>query len=384
MRRILLIAVSAGATALCCGAAAGANGTWTIQETPNLPGYFSELNGVSCASAASCIAVGEGIGQVLLAEQWNGSTWALQKVPLPSGGSELAFQAVACVSPTACTAVGSYTRHGMGVPLAERWNGVKWAVQATPVPSGESGIGSYALAVSCISSSNCTLAGAYPNSAGSTVTLVEHWNGSAWTIQPTPNPSGAAESVLSGISCTSAANCTATGWYEKTSHGIDLTLAEHWNGRIWAIQPTPNPSGSARNGADLFAVSCTSTTNCIGAGDYTNRTGTGFPLAERWNGRKWKVQPTAVPSPAAVPAFLGISCTSASSCTAVGVYEKGPLGRNLTLIEHWNGRAWAVQASPNPPGQVWLIGVSCQSTAGCTAVGFYGHQLHQKTLAEHN
>jgi hypothetical protein len=384
MRRILLIAVSAGAVVLCCGAAAGASSKWTIQKTPDLPGYFSELNGISCASATSCIAVGEGIGQVLLAERWNGSTWALQKVPLPPGGSNLSLQSVACVNPAACMAVGFYTRRGMGAPLAEQWNGVKWAPQATPIPSGESGIGSYALTVSCISPTNCTMAGGYPTSSGATVTLVEHWNGRRWAIQPTPNPSGATESVLSGISCTSAANCTATGWYEKPNIGTDLTLAEHWNGRRWEIQPTPDLPGSARNGGDLFAVSCISATNCIAAGDNSSKATVELPLAERWNGRKWRIQSAAVPSPAANTAFLGISCTSASNCTAVGTYQKGLFTRNLPLIEHWDGRAWALQASPSPPRQVLLVGVSCLPTAECTAVGFYGHQLHQRTLAEHN
>jgi hypothetical protein len=45
------------------------------------------------------------------------------------------------------------------------------------------------------------------------VTLAEHWNGSRWAIQPTPNPTGQAPSVLSGVSCTAATACTAVGDY---------------------------------------------------------------------------------------------------------------------------------------------------------------------------
>lgn len=56
--------------------------------------------------------------------------------------------------------------------------------------------------VACTSSSACTVVGSYQNSAGTTVTLAEQWNGGGWTIQTTPNPEGAAEWAFTGISCT--------------------------------------------------------------------------------------------------------------------------------------------------------------------------------------
>ena len=59
----------------------------------------------------------------------------------------------------------------------------------------------------------CTAVGDYGNSSGNDVTLAERWNGSSWKIQPTPNPTGQAASVLSGVSCTAATACTAVGDY---------------------------------------------------------------------------------------------------------------------------------------------------------------------------
>jgi hypothetical protein len=58
------------------------------------------------------------------------------------------------------------------------------------------------------------------------LTLVEHWNGSKWSVQATPNPSSASSSQLEGISCTSATRCTAAGLYTISS-GPSFTLAEH-------------------------------------------------------------------------------------------------------------------------------------------------------------
>src|SRR5205823_6314005 len=120
-------------------------------------------------------------------------------------------------------------------------------------------------------------------------TLAERWNGSSWAIQPTPNPSGVYGSRLSGVSCSSASGCTAVGGY-VTSSGIEVTLAERWNGTIWAIQPTPNPTGA--KSSQLAAVSCNSASACAGVGTYTNSSGTQVPLAERWNGTSWAIQMT--------------------------------------------------------------------------------------------
>jgi hypothetical protein len=61
-----------------------------VQSTPNPSGaLFSELNGVSCASASACTAVGYyGISfngftynEGTLAEAWNGTTWVIQPTP---------------------------------------------------------------------------------------------------------------------------------------------------------------------------------------------------------------------------------------------------------------------------------------------------------------
>jgi hypothetical protein len=81
--------------------------------------------------------------------------------------------------------------------------------------------------VSCASATACTAVGDYNN--GTTgVTLAERWNGSTWSIQPTPNPAGAPVSLLNGVSCASATACTAVGGYNNGTAGV--TLAERWNG----------------------------------------------------------------------------------------------------------------------------------------------------------
>jgi len=274
-----------------------------------------------------------------LAERWNGTAWTLQSTPNPSGASYL--NGVSCTSASACTAVGWYvTSTNATLTLAENWNGTTWTVQSTPNPSGAAH--SFLQDVACPSATACTATGYYATSAGVDQALAENWNGTTWTLQSTPTPSGATSSALSGVSCTSASACTATGYY-ATSAGVYQTLAENWNGTTWAIQSTPTPSGATSSG--LSGVSCTSASACTSVGWYGVSPGAYETLAETWNGTTWAIQSTPNRTAATSSYLFGVSCTSASACTATG-YDLSPSYK--ALAERWNGTAWALQSTLNP------------------------------------
>jgi hypothetical protein len=286
----------------------------------------------------------------------------------PSAGTALEweFSGVSCTSASACTAVGDFENSlGATAALAERWNGTAWTVQSTPTPSGAAA--SYLNGVSCTSASACTAVGQSVTSTG-TATVAERWNGTAWAVQPTSAPSGAAASYLEEVSCASASACTAVGDY-LSSAGTSATFAETWNGTAWTVQSTPTPSGATAS--YLNGVSCTSASACTATGYYSTGT-TELTLAETWNGTAWTVQTTPNPSGATSSQLYKVSCTSASACTAAGNYETST-GATMTLAESWNGTAWTVQSTPNPSGAAaaFLDGVSCTSASACTAVGWY-------------
>jgi hypothetical protein len=357
--------------------AEGWNGTaWAIQSAPDPDGaQGSYLDGVSCSSASACTAVGYYVNSagatVTLAEGWNGTAWAIQSTSNPSGAEITVLDGVSCPSATACTAAGyDYNSAGVAVTLAESWNGTAWAIQTTPNPGGTDGSG--LAGVSCTLASACTAVGFYYNSAGAALTLAERWNGTAWAVQTTPNPSGAEASYLDGISCTSASACTAVGYYDNSA-GTEVTLAERWNGTAWAIQKIPNPSDA--EGSALAGVSCTSASACTAAGSYYNSTGLEVTLAEGWNGTDWAIQSTINPNSAKASELNGVSCAAAAACTTAGYYDTGigpGHGTQLALAEGWNGTDWATQTIPSPSGAVGsaLAGVSCTSASACTAVGY--------------
>src|SRR5499433_653560 len=333
--------------------------SWRVQQPPSPAGAF--LAGVACTSPSACTAVG-GSDAGALAERWNGTTWSTQAIPNPPQGGAF-LNSVACLSSSACTAVGNSNAGN----LAERWNGTSWSIQPTANPGGAQF--TFLNTVACASASACIAAGAYFDSSGAFQPLAERWNGTRWAIQPTPHLASGAMGLLIGVACTSATGCLAVGYSSPNvfNNQSPATLAERWDGSSWRVEHTPNPPGAAAS--NLNAASCVSRSACVAVGNTSNSRGTSLTLAQRWNGHTWSIQPT--PSPADGGNLTGVSCPSRSSCLAVGghanPFTEIPPG---TLAERWNGRGWRIQPTPNPPGGGWfLLSVSCTSASACTAVG---------------
>ena len=202
------------------------------------------------------------------------------------------------------------------------------------------------------------------NGSGQQVTLAEHWNGTTWSVQNTPNPTGTSIQ-LTAVSCASTTACTAVGTFSGTP-GI---FAESWNGSSWTLQSPPIPTGGSS--PFLEGVSCTSASACTAVGQYFTA-GQQIPLAERWNGTSWSVQSTAVPPARPQSGFKGVSCAGVSSCSAVG-FARASSGTEFMLAEHWNGTTWALQRVEAPSGTQggWLNAIACPSLIRCEAVGFF-------------
>jgi hypothetical protein len=308
------------------------NGTgWSLQEPPNPSGAKESFltGGASCTSSTACIAVGRlynNSGEMApLAENWNGTAWSAQEPPRPTGGEYEELSGVSCASSTACMAAGRFYNSAKHyVPLAEKWNGTAWVIQEPPLPTGaKNGVLN---GVSCTSSTACTAAGSVAN-----VPMTEIWNGTAWSPQEPPLPTGTKEGFLAGVSCTSSMACIAVGSFTNSS-GKSVPLAESWNGTGWSVQEPPNPTGATQ--AYATSVSCSSSATCIAVGYFINGSEKNVPMAESWNGTVWSVR--ELPSPlGGLGSFLnGVSCASSSSCFAAGSFFNES-GIEMTLAEDY-------------------------------------------------
>ena len=358
------IMVTAPCTGTCILALTWNGSTWQQAGTPGNGG----LSAVSCVNAASCVAVS---GSQAMA--WDGTAWTPLMLAQP-GTARRSLPGIACLSGTACMAAGAYsTSDGASLPLAEQWNGSTWRVRRTPGPgdafNGLSG-------VSCTSAARCMAVGNRINDSDVQVTLAERWDGRRWLVLPAPSP-GPNLNVLNGISCPTAANCMAVGYYYDAA-GNRQALAEQWNGASWTTLAIPH------NGA-LRAVSCPAASRCMAVGSYLSlspeRTHT---LTATWDGTAWTVRPSPDLS-RSITELTGVSCTGSSNCIAVGDDDSGG-GPLHPLSARWNGTAWQVLATPIPGGAGGLTSVSCPRPASCMAVGTTfprtGHAFPARTLAE--
>jgi hypothetical protein len=389
--------------------------SWTGQRPASPVGAADlELNGISCTATTACAAVGSFVaGQSGepegLADGWNGTSWKAERVARLQGPLGNGLTAVSCVSPDQCEAVGSRSALGnTTVSLAEMWNGTSWKMQPSAVPAG--GATGYLSGVSCVSADFC-------EAVGGAASAAELWNGTSWSTQLIP---GSATSSYTSVACTSADFCVAVGgaaqiavwngtsWSaqdgatgftglasvsctsaadcEATGYGASGEDAEGWNGVSWSAQITPTPAGGYPG--VLNSVSCASADFCEAVGDYELESPAQYvPLAEVWNGTSWATQDAPVLKEAYGSGLQSVWCSSPGSCTAVGYYSTLRSVGEFTLAMVWNGTSWVNQSTPRPAGgkagNTVLYGVSCAAPRDCTAVGSYPDASGiRQTLAE--
>ena len=168
-----------------------------------------------------------------------------------------------------------------------------------------------------------------------------------WTVANSPNV-GTESNYLSGLAVLSPNDAWAVGW--NGTSVVDEVLIEHWNGSDWSIVPAPHPESLSR----LLAVTALGPNNIWAVGLYGSSQLV-HTLVERWDGSQW----TQVQSPNRGPYsnFLSsISAISANDIWAVGNCQT--LGQT-TLTMHWDGSVWLLVPSPDPQGRNGLLyGVS--------------------------
>lgn len=287
------------------------------------------LAAVSALSRTDAWTVGFAAKQgvaVTLALHWNGSRWA--RTPTPSPGQGSALSAVSAQSAADVWAVGDApgTSATSIVPLALHWNGTRWAKKPMPSPANvtSSGITS----VSADSPSDAWAVGSSDTASNTIVSLIEHWNGSRWTVVPSPDP-GRSIINLYGVSALSSTDVWAVGSYVVSA--TQETLVLHWNGSNWTQVPSPSVGQSSV----LNSVTAISPSNAWAVGSGGSGT-----VVLHWNGSTWAQ--VASPSPGGDNGTLAsVSAVSPANVWAVGTNFTGSkTGGEITIILHWNGRSW--------------------------------------------
>jgi hypothetical protein len=315
--------------------------SWTLGAQPPLPtGAGGGLFDVSCVNGSDCWAVGALVGvdgdgnpTAALIENWNGVSWSMIPSPAVTGPGVVGavLQGVSCTSAASCVAVG-FSTDDTGASLhtvTEQWNGSTWSL----VPAADTGQSFDQLnSVQCLAADDCWAVGnagpaqqdpnflpIYPGAVGDQG-LIEHWDGFSWSLIPSVTEAGPNGGYLNGITCVSATDCWASGATTDTTGMASGILLQQWNGAGWTDVSSSVPNSSTPG--MLSSVSCVSAMQCWAVGESGPTGGGGGgnfrpqALIESWNGSSWSIEPS--PNVATLSFLNTLSCVRAVGCVAAG------------------------------------------------------------------
>jgi hypothetical protein len=303
-------------------------------------------------------------GYKTLAMHWDGSAWSI--VPSPNVGSSFNHLfSVAAASSNNVWAVGASSNNNvLFQTLIEHWDGAQWSTIASPLAPGTS---SYLYGIAAVAANDIWAVGYIQVGFSAQQPLTLHWDGISWSLVLSPSTAPTNKDTLWAVTALSADDVWATGSSVDAVSGDYRTLIEHWNGSAWSIVSSPNPSGSIYN--FLWGITAASPNDIWVMG--RSYTGNSYPgLIEHWDGSAWSIVPS--PSDQFYTELYGGSAQSSADVWAVG-RQGGGFSNNLTLIEHWNGSAWSAVPHPEPAGSTesYLYRVAGASPNDLWAVGAY-------------
>lgn len=263
--------------------------------------------------------------------------------------------------------VGNYPQD----TLIEHWDGTAWTI--VPSPQGWSQYGNGLFGVAAVSANDIWAVGVsgYISAGNHFRPLIEHWNGTSWSVVGSPLQiwMGAG---LSAVAVVSASDIWAIG-QANNGQGVPETLTEHWNGSQWNVVASPSP-GLAPGGDDsLHGVAVVSTNDVWAVGDYSiSSNSRELALIEQWNGSQWNVIP-CLDTGATFNALSAVSVISANNIWAVGYSSSdSDINASQTLIEQWDGSQWGIITSPNVGTYSnQLLSIDAVSANDIWAVGEY-------------
>ena len=208
-----------------------------------------------------------------------------------------------------------------------------------------------------------------PNGFGIPRPLIERWDGTSWSIQPSPDVPGGS---LDAVSCSGLLACTAVG----SVSGAPPPPARGALGRHRLARPVhPHPRTRIPENS-LLDVSCPRRRTCTAVGGSITFGAPGLtrPLSSAGSAAStpggWRPRKPA----GANSALSGVSCPDGRVCFAVGWFlserpfprDPGRAPGRLELVGHAHPESAATAAANRAPA---LVGVSCPGRRACHAVG---------------
>jgi hypothetical protein len=210
--------------------------------------------------------------------------------------------------------------------------------------------------------------------------IIEKWNGTQWSMFPSPKFAAGDESNLTGATGISADDIWAVGNLVNVSVSELFFLFEHFDGTAW----TPTSILVLNGSAFLNGISSDATNDVWSVGYSGFLDNDAAPLVFHFDGSSW--QSTTLPRVGVSDELFAVTALAPNNVWAVGTQQAGPDDPTTTLIEHFDGTQWTVVPSPNVgPNSTSqsnrLFGITAVSPRDIWAFGSFfaadgsGHQM---------
>lgn len=297
--------------------------------------------------------------------------WAIYLSPATNVKVET-LSGIAAISENDVWAVGSsYPTNDKSNPFFMHWDGAQWGV----VPGPEiTAVHANLSRVSAVSSKDVWAVGFYTedsNLEAPSKTLIMHWDGTKWSVAPSPNV-GQLNNTLLGVAAISGSDVWAVGSYDTSTGGSKRGIILHWNGSQWSN--VYNAALAQFSQLQDIAVASANDVWTVGIGGAENKG------ILHWNGSEWRVVPT--PNSGKDGQLQGVTVLGPTDVWAVGtefIRTEAP-AKAHTLTMHWDGQVWSIAPSPNEGDQNILHAIGGVSPNDVWAVG---EPFTEQPLFEH-
>lgn len=352
--RATVIVLAVGAPVFI-GSPAHAAGWTTVPSPSEVPGD-NYLYGVDASGASDVWAVGafsfpHGGTRHGLVFRYDGVAWRV--VPRAGLPGDEALRAVDVVSAADVWVVGDRRAGIIGsATVAAHWDGTAWTREPTPNgnPNGFNNLNGVAAAGGTV-----WAVGTYvdPNSSLNRRKLILQRTGGGWRVSAAPTAT--AYETLAAVDATGPADAWAVGSASSNIQSGPLApLALRWNGTGWASMSLPATGSTALTGVDARTPSDVWAVGSSRGADGAQ------PYVARFDGVSWRR--VATPTFAGGGELTDVVALSPSTAVAVGRSNGAP------LVLRWNGTSWTRETTPassNPfvtgaaaggPDAVWAVG----------------------------
>ena len=343
-----------------------------------VPTLLNRLLAVTCNSATSCVAVGDGFdGQgaavvaTLTKGVWKWSAPAEISSATTPSLTQILMTAVSCVSATNCLAVGIDETNGGPVMSYSTNGGHSWThAVAIGLDSASVGAKTHGAleGLDCPTSDTCIAVGRDALSSG--MASVATWSNNAWSFAATSTQvtgDGSNVGSLTSISCPTSLRCVAVG-QDSSSKGVTSVGVFSLGTWFWSAEQAVTPDANGLG--HLNSVRCEAGTNCVAVGQDSSGV---VATASTNAGASWSTEIPISTTSGLHPILAGVTCVSATSCLAVG--SAGVNFNNGQMIATTTsdlGTTWAPTSAiggSGIPSNAMLDSISCSNATHCVSLG---------------